>query len=483
MLIHVVVRALVSHTPVLTYRTSTDVAVGQLVLVPLRGRSIPGIVVKNNVSADTTAAIQPVRAIGSTILPVNYIDTITALAEYYGVLPGHVFSQVGAALTRPYLTSKLAILSAKQECFVTPAHTTPLARALTPTTQTVPTDAAARRQQWQQAAAGHPLRLLGGLAAVTLPFRSLKEVVLDAPFSSPYRSNRSPGINTAVVSCITAQTTGAQLTIRTPLPLEIFRSVLPLPPKTRVVCPQLQTITAAPLGTRSYINTELIDTILEQRRAQKRVLVYINRLPKHNGGAFGVESIALDLQKRLGGVVDVIQKGSAPSTADLTVATSHALYEHNLTWDFAVIISLEGLVSPHQPHSPLAAVETIAALASRSPVYAQYRDVEHPLVQAVMAQLNPDSLRQLTVFTKRLLTVRFSKTTSEATNAYRAELCAMWPNWLADASRKTMTFMIEHTLTPPQRALLAQRPRGVRLLTDNDTLPSNHPLDGAQTAR
>gem|GEM_PF-5426808 len=471
MLIHVVVRALVSRTPVLTYRTSSDVVVGQLVQVPLRGRSIPGIVVKNNVSADTTAPIQSIKAVGSTVLPPSFLATLTAVADYYGILPGAVFAQFCSAITRPYLSNTLQISAERQECFVTPAHTTPLAHALTKIAAPVPTDAAARRQQWIKAASGQRLGVVGGLAAITLPFRSLQSVVLDAPFASSYRSNRSPGFNTAVVTCLVAQATNAVLTIRTPLPLSVIKAALPLPKNTHVSHPKYFPITAAPLGTRSYVNTELIDTLKEQLRDQKRVLVYINRLPKHDGRSFDVEQLALDLQQRLNFSVAVAQKGSAPTSAEVVVATLHALYDNDLTWDFAVILSLEGLVSANQPHSPLAAVETVAALASRSPIYVQYRSAEHVLVQAVMSGLSDASLRQLPLFTQRLLTTRFPKVLTSAQQRFRDELIAMWPQPLIGANPAVLTFIIDPILTPSQRDLLWRRPKGVRLLTDDDSLP------------
>lgn len=473
MLIHVIVRALVSRTPVLTYRTDQTVQIGQLVQVPLRGRSIPGIVVKINVAADTTAPIQSVTTVGSTVLPESYITSLQQIADYYGVLPAAVWIQIGAAITRPYLATTLTPRTDQQDCVVTPAHTTPLAHALRTTTSSVPDHTHERRTQWLKAAAGHSVRVMGGVAAITLPYRSLRSIVLDAPFASPYRSNRSPGFNTAVISCLVAQSTGAKLTIRTPLPPSIVKALLPLPTKTAFVHPKLHHITAAPLGTRGYVNQELIDTIKEQVSAQKRVLIYVNSLPKHNGLNWGITQIASELAQKIGQPVTITHKGSDPADSAIIVATAHALYDHDLTWDFSVILSVEGLISANQPHSPMAAAETIASLASRTPVYAQYRLLEHPLVQAVTQQLTPDSLSQLPLFTKRLLTARFPAQSTPQTIAFRTTLESQWPAPLTNTEKTVLTFMIDRELLPHHRAILMTRPKGVRLFTDDDILPSD----------
>lgn len=483
MLIHVVPRAQVAHTPVLTYRTSDPVVVGQLVTVPLRGRSIPGIVVKNNVSADTAAPIQTVRAIGSTVVPTSYLATLNAVADYYGVVPAAVWSQFGAAVNGPYLSSDLTLKNDRQECIVTPAHTSSLSHAVRSSSEMVPLDARARREQWQRAAAGRRLQVVGGTAAITLPFRSLQSIVLDAPLASPYRSNRSPGFNTATLTALVAQSTNTTLTIRTPLSPSIVQSILPVPKNTSYVCPKLHPITAVPLGTRSYVNSELVETVLEHVHAQERVLIYLNRLPKPSGRSWSVDQIALDLEKRLGRPVAIAQKGIAPTPAAVTVATSHALYDHDLQWDFAVVLSLEGLLSPNQPRSPLAAVETLAALASRTPVYTQYRDSEHPLVQIAQAQLDPESQVKLPVFTKRLLTARFPTTLSPAQLQFRDNLIALWPDPLTGTNPAALTFVIDPVLNSKQRDLLHRRPKGVRLLTDDDSLPSTLKLDAPTTER
>lgn len=475
MLIHVIPRAALPTTSVLTYKVDRTVSVGQLVQVPLRGRSIPAIVVKNNGTADTAAKIQPVRRIGTTVLSETFSHTLERVAAYYATTPAHIWQRFGPNITAPYLQTPYSYADMQQQCVITPAHTTPLFTALATRSETIADDATTRRQQWQRAAAGHSFTALGGISAICLPWRSLSHIILDTPLASPYRSNRSPGISTAVVACLVAHTTGAALTIRSPLPLTLLRDMIPAPDNTTVLPPKLHPITTTPLGTKSYINTELLTTIAEQRTAGKRILVYINRLPRQGNNSFSINAIANDLAKRLDCPVAITRKGTPTPDAPVIVATTHALYEHSLSWDVAIILSLEGLLSPNQPHSPMVAAELLATLASRTPVYAQYQSADHPFVQAAQAQLAHDTLMQLPRFTHRLITVHLPKTPTSIDNRYVDDLSTIWPNPLHNDS--TYTYIAPRTLTETQRTAIQRHPRTIRIFTDDTMLPTLERVD------
>lgn len=432
--------------------------------------------VKNNGSADTAAKIQPVRYIGSTTVSASYSATLTSLASYYATTPAHIWQRLGPTITKPYFDVRLPTKTEPQTCIVTPSHTTPLFRAFVGKAETVPSDAGPRRHQWQRAVAGHTLTVVGGLAAIGLPWRSVQSIVLDTPLASPYRSNRAPGIDAAVVACCVAQSTGAALTIRSPLPIQHLSDILPIPSHTTVTRPKLHPITAVPLGTKGYVNDELVTTITEHQRAGERILIYVNRLPKTNTTSVNVASIANDLAKRLGCTVAITHKNAPPSDAPVVVATTHALYDHALTWDFAVVLSLEGLISPNQPHSPAVATELLATLASRTPIYAQYRSMEHPFVQAARAQLSEESLAALPRFTHRLITAHIPKRPSSADMAYINDLSTMWPNPLR-GDDTTYTFIASRTFTQTQRECIQRHPRTIRIFTDDTILPALERVD------
>ena len=434
--------------------------------------------VKNNGAADTAAKIQPVRRVGTTILPKTYGATLASIATYYATTPAHIWQRIGPSITAPYLQTPYTQNHEPQTCIVTPAHTTPLFTYFTKRAEIVPTDAISRRQQWQRAAAGHALTVVGGIAAIGLPWRSLRAIILDTPLASPYRSNRAPGIDAATVTCLVAQSTGAALTVRSALPLQLLADILPIPPKTTLLKPKLHPITTVPLGTKSYINSELITTIAEQQKAGKRVLVYINRLPRTGKQSVSVTTIANDLAKRLSCTVAVTHKDTPTPDAPVIVATTHALYDHALTWDYSVIVSLEGLLSPNQPHSPAVATELLATLASRTPVYAQCQSLDNPFAQVAYTQLSEEALNRLPRFTHRLITAQIPKQPTSVETAYIQDLCTMWPNPL-HSDDTTYTFIATRTITETQRACLQRHPRTVRIFTDDTTLPAHTPVDSA----
>lgn len=469
MLIHIIPHTPVANTPFLTYRTTSAVQVGQLVLITVRGRSIPGMVAKINVTADTAANILPVKKVGTGIVPASFVATIIDLADYYAVTPAAIWSQLNAAVNRPYLDAPPVTAQVEQECWVTPNSDSPLGTALGKYATTVPGEAQRRRAQWHQAATGQALRVVGGLNALFLPYRNLKKIVLDTPTASPYRSDRSPGCTAAVVAALVAKHTGATLVIRSPLPLEIWQKLLPLPEKVICQQPKYHEISAQPLGARGYVNDDLIGSIKTQLTNKKRVLIYYNHLPKITGQTSRVEQLALDLEKRLGCAVEVSNKTQPDPTAPVVIATSHALYSR-LTWDYAVILFTEGLVSPNQPRSPLQALETIAMLASRSPLLAQFREAENSLVRAVVAQLHPEAIEQIPLFTKRIISFRFPANLTDKMVDYQALIRKQWPNLLEE--NNCCYAITEQSLSRAEKSLLLDRPKLVKIKTDDNSLTS-----------
>lgn len=413
MFVHVALKAKIAgREGILTYQVDKG-EVGQLVLVRLRGRRVPGVITAVNVPAGTSQAILPVLATSHKSVPASWLSWLESVAAWYHLPLSPTLAQLAPQLNATYLgETRPSGQPGAQKLYLSPADHTPLAAYLhQQRVATVPDAAGNRRQQWWQAAEGSALQVLGTFSAATLPYKSLSQIILETPLASPYYHDRSPGFHTAVLAALLAQATGAELTVRSVLPVETLRLRLPLPAATTHQAPPLHPLTCLPLGARSAVNQDLAGSIASDLKAGKRVLVFHNHLPTVDpttGRVYGLQQLATELSRRLARSVPVLTAQQAAADEPICVATATTLFRHHRPFDAVYVPLADSLISPQQPWSPLGAVEMLGILASRAPLTLQLRDQEGILAAALRGNLKPEYLSTLTwpKFTHRLLRFR-----------------------------------------------------------------------------
>lgn len=377
-------------------------------MVRLRGRRVPGVVIRTDVPAGTSQAILPVLSQSDKPLPTSYVKWLTLVADWYGLPLSPTVAQLASNLNGRYLIDNTMLCkNGQQHLWLTPADTTPLGQYLQTRAETIPLSQTERRQQWQRAAAGCDLKIVGTTAAVCLPFSQLKEITLEAPLASPYYSDRSPGCQTAVLASLLAQAHDCRLVLRTSIPLNQLRLRLPLPERTVIQQPHYHPIEVIPQKDRGRLNDDLVGTLKRALKDKQRVLVYHNHLPgvASDGRPIGLTQLATRLSSALEQTVGVVTARAELPDTPVVVATATSLYRLTDHFDLIVVPDVDGLASANQPWSHLAALDALGTLASRAPLIAQGRDMSSALNQALVAQLDPTRLADLNwpTFSSRLL--------------------------------------------------------------------------------
>lgn len=454
MLVHVACKANISGDEgVLTYR-APGAQIGQLVLVRLRGRRVPGIVIKTDVAAGTSQAILPVLAQSDKPLPTPFVKWLAAVANWYALPLSPTVAQLASNLNGRYVTDRSPQTEiGPQRLWLTPADTTPLGQYLATRAQGIPSGQTERRQQWQAAAAGAVLNIVGTSSAVSLPFRNLKEIVIETPLASPYYSDRSPGWHTAVLTALLAQAHEAKLTIRTSIPLTELRKRLPLPESATIQTPRYQPIEVIPQKDRGRLNADLVGTLKRALKDGRRILVYHNHLPglAIDGRPIGLAQLATRLTAALDLPVGVVTAQAELPDTPVVVATATSLYRLTDHFDLIVVPDVDGLASANQPWSNLAALDTLGTLASRAPLIAQGRDLSAPLNQALLAQLEANRLADIAwpTFSSRLIRLRIKDEIAlppswSVIHQNKAEIFALAPRQLTTLDRQFITTVRAH---------------------------------------
>ncbi|MDO8471532.1 MAG: hypothetical protein Q7S64_00060, partial [bacterium] len=383
---------------VLTYRTDVSVRPGQLVLITLRRRTIPGIVINCNVTAGTVNKIIPVKKVANLVVPAPYLQFMRLVGDYYCVGLAQVFTQLMSNLNSRYVTTEPTTTGSadqvRTELFITPALHTPSVLALRNRFRPaiLPT-AIAQRDLWLEALKGSGGSLYGQLSSFGLPFSHLDRIIIDQPFTLSYQSRRTPGFSAPVLGSLMARAYGCPLVIRSILPLKLLARRLPLPENTLTQAPTLNKITVRVRPTGRYLNDDLVADMMERQRTKQRLLVIDNRPNK-------IEETALALAKRL--------------PQPVPVHTMAALYQ-TITTDQIFILNVDRLWSSNSPLSMLAAIEGIGVLASRAPVLAQSFDQNSLFNRLLTSQLTESALNQaqLPLFDRRIITLAPRKKPSE----------------------------------------------------------------------
>ncbi len=463
MLVHVACKANISGTEgVLTYRAD-QAEVGQLALVRLRGRRVPGIVMATQVPAGTSQAILPVLSLSDKVLPQSYLKWLKLVAQWYALPLSPLLTQIGAQLNGRYLFPQVkSVNKGSQRLWLTPSFQTPLARFLADKAEAISESSEVRRDQWWRSALGEKMAVVGTLAAVALPWQNLSEIVLESPFASPYHHDRSPGLHTSVLASLLAQATNAKLTIRSALPTSALRQRLPLPTNLTVTAPKYLPISVVLQKDRGQLNPDFASHIKDALAKKGRVLVYHNHLPglASDGRPTGLKQLANRLTALLNEPVDTLTAKSPPPNARVVVTTNTTLYRVDSSYSLIAIPDVDGLASSNQPWSIHSAIETIGTLASRAPLAAQIKDTESLLAKSLINQLDSTVLEGLPwpKFDKRVV-------------RYTAELDPP-EGWLEIAREKgTRYCLTPRVFSPHDRLFIAKLREAGKVWSDDWTWP------------
>lgn len=482
-----------SNSGLLTYRVTEPVKVGQLVLIPLRGRIIPGIVTKCNVQAGTITRISPVKQVTPIVLPLVYLEWVKLVSNYYCVSPATVFYSTAEKITKNYWRSvgvQAATQNSKKSStkktrlFITPTSETPATQVLAKTFTTINEASAPVWQNlWRQATSGNPLCLIGSSKLFGLPFAKIDQIILDQPFAQPYYSDRSPGYSTAVLACLLAQAHQADLVIRTAIPLGVLKGLLPLPKKCITQPPTLKPVELLIQGVGGALNSNLVAAIQQKRRLNQKVLVIDNRSTKtgEDGTLYGLSVTANKLGKLLNEPVALVSKtensaslATNQSTNSLTVATTAALYR-NLKPDYTVVLNAEQYLSVNTPTSIYRAIDALATLAARSPILIQTKN-EVPLLTSIIKnglQLTQLEQQQLPAFNRRIIIIKPTVLTAEHRQKLQQELTPLFgpPTVIEQALKTGFWFTAARQLTVKQQQFLKRESGSVKIMTDAPSFP------------
>lgn len=460
MLIDVVPHSLIAKAnSVLTYRTDESVRPGQLVLITLRRRTIPGIVINCNVTAGTVNKIIPVKKVANLVVPAPYLRFMRLVGDYYCVGLTQVFTQLMSNLNSRYVTDMPTPTGSgspvRTELFVTPALHTPSVLALRNRFRPAnwPT-AAAQRELWLEALTGTSGSLYGQLSSFGLPFLRLDRIIIDQPFTLSYQSERTPGFSAPVLGSLMSQAYGCPLVIRSILPQKLLSRRLPLPENTLTQAPTLNQITVRVRPAGRYLNDDLVADMMERQRTKQRLLVIDNR-PQQ------LETTTVALAKRL--------------PQPVVIRTMAALYQV-ITADQIIILNVDRLWSSNSPLSLLAAMESIGVLASRAPVLAQSFDQNSLFNRLLTSQLSESALKQaqLPPFDRRIITLTPRKKLADTSrNEALFQLKAIFGtvSTLTTPSKTGFWLIAPKKLTIKQRELLLNLTADWRLMTDALSFP------------
>lgn len=443
----------------MTYRTDESVVPGQLVLITLRRRTIPGIVINCNVMAGTVNKIIAVKKVSNLVVPAPYLRFMREVGDYYCVGLAQVFTQLMSNLNSRYVTNEPTTTGSgdkgRTELFITPALHTPSVLALRNRFRPAnwPT-AAAQRELWLEALAGTSGSLYGQLSSFGLPFLRLDRIIIDQPFTLSYQSERTPGFSAPVLGSLMARAYGCPLVIRSILPHKLLARRLPLPENTLTQAPTINQITVRVRPTGRYLNDDLVADLVERQRIGQRLLIIDNR-PQQ------LETTTLALAKRL--------------PQPVAVRTMAALYQA-ITADLIIILNVDRLWSSNSPLSVLAAFESIGVLASRAPVLAQSFDQNSLFNRLLTSQLAESALNQAQFppFDRRIITLTPRKkqsVTSQNETSFQLKTAFGTVSTLKTPTKTGLWLIAPKKLTTKQRQLLLNLTANWRLMTDALSFP------------
>jgi len=411
MLVHVVVKSQVNNKDgFLTYHSSSSLAVGQLVMVPLRGRIVPGFVVGVNVGASFKAQIKSVSKSSSYLLPQNFVNYFLAVANMYLISPSNLLQIVWPDFNSKYinltLEPKLASTSPtapESTLYFTP-NTNKLDQTKIPFV-TYPEEAGNAQSLFAQCLR-RGVRVAGTQKIAWLPYAKISQIIFDSPFLNPYESQRAPNLHSFVLAQLLTKHYGCQMTVRTLIPQALLFSETSK--NITVSQPKIKTIKTLVAPDKFWLNKNMLAEINELLQNKQRVGIYFNsktRLEADTGKIKGLRSLANQLAKACPVPVGVISNDEETLTdAPLIVFTNKALYQP-LQIDWVVVLSADALLSTNRLNSHLEALDILGVLVARHNLLFQDSDINNPLLKACRVNFAPLAMNEIKwpTFGKRII--------------------------------------------------------------------------------
>lgn len=484
MFVHIIPKSRLRHPQgVFTYRSQQRLLKGQLVIVTLRGRKIPGIVQKSKDSAGTSAYILPVKKVGQLVLPHPYLQLINQVATYYTVNLARSFYLLAPYINTSYISDKSNISErnitanklAPQKLAVTPSNQTALYTSLLRQYQIIPISAAKKRDFWLNIATGKQIAALGNIAAASLPFTNLKEVIIDSPFASSYASERSPAINAVQIAFIQADFHKAKVTVRSSLPADMIKEYFTVDSKLTVICPPPKKITVVPNSSGYNLNDNMVADIKDKVTHFGKVLIYENVLNHLNedGVQYGLEKTAAEVAQKTGIPTSVAHHSSKNIDTPITIATSSVLYTSSQKYNYTYILNIDSLVSATRIKSAPEAIETIGILASRTPLTVQTKDQSGWLALLCSQKLKfNDAIKSKIPRIKQRIII-FKHKAIHQDEDIAVQIQQLWPKAIINISKDaaTISCLSSEDLSPNQSKLILTLPSSWTAETRASTLP------------